>query len=611
MDVERTSMDVDIVVVGFGPASAGFLSTLTRGLAKPDGTPLVESKAMPGMAPQVLCYERADDLGFGVSGVVTKGRAIKAALPGMDMANIPLAAPIAEEKLVWLFDAVGASKRSMGFKLMDRAVGFLGERDRAVELPYIPPFLDKHGGFVCSLGQFLTWVGGEIAMTGLAQIWPASPVAAPLFDNHKVVGVRMADQGVDKQGNPDAAFMPGMDVKAGLTVMADGPVGPVSRAVDAKYGLPVGKHRREWALGMKMVVDLDPALGLKPGTVIHTLGFPEPELFGFLYVLPDNIASLGIFVPSWFDAPVRTAYRYMQHWMAHPYMAKFLKGAKMRSWGAKSILESGLTGEPYLVGDGFAKIGEGSGTTNILTGSGVDEAWFSGTILAGAVLDLMLHDMPFTRENLEHSYVAHRRSTWLEHEAEIAEKARDGFTKGVPQGLLGMAMSGFTHGKFNWPGLSKPVYARIKSLKEHFKDVPRAEVDRIERECTAKGETVHDAFMDRAGWPKVELDGELFVSHQDALLIGGKVQAAPGFADHVRFLDPARCAACEARVCAEMCSGQAITVNPVGGVPLFDREKCVHCGACLWNCSKAHPADLESTNVDFQAGAGGFHSAEN
>ena len=35
----------------------------------------------------------------------------------------------------------------------------------------------------------------------------------------------------------------------------------------------------------------------------------------------------------------------------------------------------------------------------------------------------------------------------------------------------------------------------------------------------------------------------------------------------------------------------------------FEREKCVHCGACLWNC--AH------TNIEFRAGAGGLHSAEN
>ena len=32
------------------------------------------------MPPQVICYERADDIGFGVSGVVTRARGIRAAV---------------------------------------------------------------------------------------------------------------------------------------------------------------------------------------------------------------------------------------------------------------------------------------------------------------------------------------------------------------------------------------------------------------------------------------------------------------------------------------------------------------------------------------------------
>jgi electron-transferring-flavoprotein dehydrogenase len=65
------------------------------------------------------------------------------------------------------------------------------------------------------------------------------------------------------------------------------------------------------------------------------------------------------------------------------------------------------------------------------------------------------------------------------------------------------------------------------------------------------------------------------------------------------------------KVCIDGCSGQAIATNPSGGVPLFDNEKCIHCGACLWNCSKADPDNPELTNVLFVAGAGGLHSAEN
>jgi electron-transferring-flavoprotein dehydrogenase len=46
-------------------------------------------------------------------------------------------------------------------------------------------------------------------------------------------------------------------------------------------------------------------------------------------------------------------------------------------------------------------------------------------------------------------------------------------------------------------------------------------------------------------------------------------------------------------------------------VPAFDREKCVHCGVCMWNCATPLPEDPERTNIAFRAGTGGLHSAEN
>src|ERR1035438_2233660 len=162
-----------------------------------------------------------------------------------------------------------------------------------------------------------------------------------------------------------------------------------------------------------------------------TFGFPEPEIFGFFYVHPGGVASVGIFFPLWFDCPTRTVYRYLQHYIQHPYLWRYLEGGKLRSWGAKSLQESGKRGEPFLVGDGYARIGESSGSTNVLTGSGVDEAWTSGVQLAEGVLELLRAGKPFTRENLAQAYEARRRASWLEREARIAEKSRDGFQRGV------------------------------------------------------------------------------------------------------------------------------------------------------------------------------------
>ena len=219
----------------------------------------------------------------------------------------PWPLPVTEEKVVYLLDPIGASRRSWTLRAADACIraftGLLPFEHEAVELPWSPPFLHKTGGLVLSMGQFMQWVGAQVQSTGTVQIWPGTPVAEALIEDHKVVGVRLLDQGVDKQGKPGDGFMPGMDIHAALTVVGDGPVGPIGQQLDAQFGLPEGHHTRDWAVGMKFVVDLPADTALKPGTVLHTFGFPEPEIFGFFYVHPDRVASLGIFVPSWFDTP--------------------------------------------------------------------------------------------------------------------------------------------------------------------------------------------------------------------------------------------------------------------------------------------------------------------
>ena len=114
-------MDADIVCVGFGPATAGFLTTLSKQLVNADGTPAVESAVMPGMPPQVLCYERADDIGFGVSGVVTRARALRASFPEIETAGIPWPRRWAKKKFLYLLDPHGASRRSAALRMADRA----------------------------------------------------------------------------------------------------------------------------------------------------------------------------------------------------------------------------------------------------------------------------------------------------------------------------------------------------------------------------------------------------------------------------------------------------------------------------------------------------------
>jgi electron-transferring-flavoprotein dehydrogenase len=330
-----------------------------------------------------------------------------------------------------------------------------------------------------------------------------------------------------------------------------------------------------------------------------------------MYVHPDHVASVGIFIPSSFDNPVRTSYRYLQHWMMHPYIWRYLKGGTLKSWGAKTLQESGKRGEPFLVGDGYARIGEGSASTNMLTSSGVDEAWMTGVLLAEAVNELAEEKKPFTRENLERTYLYKRRESWLEKELKQAERARDGFQKGFFTGLFGMALTGFTKGKLNLSAKIKATFERIPSLQAYYKDkLSDSDIQRIRKQSLEKNVAMSDAILTHVGWPEISYDGQLLMSHQDALLMGGKVQAPPGYKDHVIFIYPHLCETCESKICVELCSGQAITPGE-NGVPVFEREKCVHCGACLWNCTVLADKDKKKTNIDFTAGPGGLHSAEN
>ena len=605
-------MDVDIACVGFGPAMGGFLTTLSRKLLNDDGTPAIESGTMPGLPLQVICYERADDIGFGVSGVVTRARGIRASFPGLDPAQIPMATPVSSEKLVYLLDPTGASRRSLALRTGDRFLKtfrrFLHVKHDALELPFTPSFLHKKDGLVLSIGQFNQWVGSQLLSSGTVQIWPGMPASEALIEDKKVLGVRLLDQGVDRVGNPEAGFTPGMDIHAALTVVGDGPVGAVSRDIDRRLGMPEGNEVREWAVGMKFVIELRPEVDLATGTVLHTFGFPEPEMFGFFYVHPGGVASVGIFVPSWFDCPTRTAYRYLQHYIQHPYLWRYLEGGKLRSWGAKSLQESGKRGEPFLAGDGYARIGESSGSTNVLTGSGVDEAWTTGVLLAEGVIELLQAGKPFTRENLAQAYEQRRRNSWLEKESRIAEKSRDGFQRGVVTGLIGMAVAAFSNGRLSLGNHPTNPTERLVSLAKFYRGkFTQTEIRRVEKDCELRGASVHDPLMDLCGWPAIQYDGSLLVSHQDMLLMGGKVQAAAGYADHVVFRDLEVCRGCGNKLCVEMCSGQAIT-RSLEGAPNFDREKCVFCGACVWNCPEKVDGE---TNLQFRVGVGGLHSAEN
>ena len=306
-------MEVDIACVGFGPAMGGFLTTLARQLQNEDGTPAVESAVSPGLPPQVVCYERADGLGFGVSGVVTKARGIRASLPGPRPGRRSRWRPPSARRR-WSTSSTrtaraAARRRSRRPTSPSRRCGSsLPYRDHALELPYTPEFLHKAGGLVLSIGQFNQWVGEQLMATGQVQLWPGTPVSEPLVEGQQVVGVRLVDQGSRRTAAPRRA-MPGHG-REGAADRGRRRPGRRGRA-RARRALRHARGAPRPRVGGGHEDGGRPARALhaaRAGTVLHTIGYPEPEIFGFLYVHPDRVASVGIFVPSWFGSPVRTSY---------------------------------------------------------------------------------------------------------------------------------------------------------------------------------------------------------------------------------------------------------------------------------------------------------------
>ena len=82
---------------------------------------------------------------------MTRARGIRASFPSLDPAQIPMATEVKTEHVSYLLDPIGASRRSRtsfaDFFL--RALGPLVVRKgHAIELPWTPAFLHKHGGLV-------------------------------------------------------------------------------------------------------------------------------------------------------------------------------------------------------------------------------------------------------------------------------------------------------------------------------------------------------------------------------------------------------------------------------------------------------------------------------
>ena len=102
------------------------------------------------MPLQVLCYERADDICRGRERCCNAAQGIRETFPELDPAEIPMAAAVTEERVLYLLDPIGATSRSFlpapGFPSPRAGSKLVRVEDDAFELPWTPAFCTNTTG---------------------------------------------------------------------------------------------------------------------------------------------------------------------------------------------------------------------------------------------------------------------------------------------------------------------------------------------------------------------------------------------------------------------------------------------------------------------------------
>jgi len=180
--VERDVMEYDVVTVGAGPAGLAFAIRLKQ------------------LNPEIsVCViEKASTIGAHIlSGAVIEPGPLDALLPDWRKAPPPICVPAGEDEF-WLLSKTGQRR-----------------------LP-VPPGMKNHGNFIVSLGAMCAWLAPQAEALGV-EIYPGFAAAETLHDGDgRVTGVRIGDMGVAKDGSHKPGFTQGIDIKAKVTVLAEG-----------------------------------------------------------------------------------------------------------------------------------------------------------------------------------------------------------------------------------------------------------------------------------------------------------------------------------------------------------------------------------------------------
>lgn len=423
MAPERDVLETDVLVVGGGPAGLSAALRFKQLLAAHNRDAAVKIDG------SVMVVDKAAEFGaHSLSGAVLDPGSLRELIPDFEAQGAPVTTRVTEDHV---------------YVLTSR---------RAFPLPIVPPPLQNHGNYVISLNQLVKWLAGKVEAAG-ADMAPGFPGAEVLYEDDRVVGVRTGDKGVDKHGQKRANFEPGVDIRAKVTILAEGARGSLTKQLVPRLKLDAGKFPHVYSIGVKELWEV-PKGRLAKGAVLHTMGHPLPhDTFGggFVYGFTEELVSLGLVIGLDYHDPFLDPHGLFQTYKEHPLVRRLLEGGRLVRYGARAISEGGWYSIPRPYADGVLIIGEAAGYLNAMRLKGIHLAIRTGMLAAETAFEAILAgDVSAARLKSFEDRVA---ASPVKKELWSVRNFHQGFKGGLIPGLLHSGIQMATGGR----GLVDPM----------------------------------------------------------------------------------------------------------------------------------------------------------